>query len=283
MNLRQFVTLIPEFDRLEESSFVVNGNELAYHSSVLLKNNYCLGTGFGRCREMARVIGLSEAIERTLVLKLINGHQQRCYLLDEYPTSCGFAVGTTDTSARDRAVAEAVERWLRSKWIDDGFALTELSFAADGLSDLELWFARQFQKVRLFVNSTSVELNGRRAEVHSVVVVGLSSAGAFVGSKTSVDRKAPLLSALVEAWRHLRLALEPDDPKFPELAIIKFFALNRKLAEKQISSAVRQPFPEPKLRLLKEVKTGIEGVFCYRALCENYRGWHGPEVKRFVY
>lgn len=113
-------------------------------------------------------------------------------------------------------------------------------------------------------------------------MVGLTNNGAFVGSKSSVNQKASLLSALVEAWRHLQLSRQENE-NMPEAAIIKFFAENKDAAIKQIEQTQRAPWPIPKVRLVKEVKVPIEGVYCFRILCDSFRGWHGPDITRFVY
>lgn len=282
MNKQQVLSFIPDFKEIQESPLILEGKEVAYQASVVLKDNYPLGTGFSLDPAEAKLIALSEAIERKTVLQLISSSQKSEFLLDEYPTSCGFAVGTDRESSLQRAVAEAVERWLRSKWIDEGFAQSEFQLDVSNLNPIEKYFASFFSNVRFFAHSCSILFQGKTETVNSVTVVGLTEKGAFVGSKSKVGKKAPLLSALVEAWRHLKLSMQTQD-NMPELKIINFFAENKDLALMQIERAKKTPFPSPKVRLVKEVPVPIDGVCCYRVLCEDYLGWHGPNITRFVY
>lgn len=282
MNLEQFLNRIPDFKEIQESPITLEGRDVAFHASVILQNGYCQGTGFSQDVKVAKQIALSEALERQVVFDLAKSAQKGDYLLDEYPSTCGFAVGYDPESTKQRAVAEAVERWLRSKWIDDRYALLEFPLRKPELNSLEGWFAEHFNEIRCFVGSNQITVDGVVHTANSLIVVGLTRDGAFVGSKTVLDGKVPLLSALVELHRHLRLS-EEITQTYGELEVIKHFAKNKSLALEQITRASRRPLPEPQLRLLKEVPTGVEGAYCYRALCENFRGWHGNDVRRFVY
>jgi ribosomal protein S12 methylthiotransferase accessory factor YcaO len=282
MNRNQLVSFLPNLKEIQESSFVVAGEEIAFQSSVVLNDGYCIGSGFSQNKITARKIALFEAIERKAFFNIYKSELKSAYLADEFPTTCGFAVGTDAKSARDRALAEAVERWLRSKWIDEGYALVELPLQSLDLNSIEKHFIDHFEEVRLFVHSCEIEVDQTLETVDSVIVVGLTTAGAFVGSKSILNDKAPLLSALVEAWRHLRLS-ESVTQKDPEMAVIKYFAKNKDVALYQISVAKKSSLSNPELRILKEVDIPIEGVYCFRALCKDFRGWHGDEVTRFVY
>lgn len=261
---------------------ILEGREVAYHSSVIIRNNRPLGSGFALESLKARQIALSEAIERRLVEHNISSPEKDGLLLDEYPTSCGFAVGDDRESTKMRALAEAVERWLRSKWIDKGYVLLEYPLVLSELNTIERYFANPFEGMRLFVHTCDIDFEDKVQTVNSVVVVGLTDKGAFVGSKSCVNQKASLLSALVEAWRHLQLSSQEGD-NMPEVAIIKYFAENKDVALKQMDHARKAPWPVPKVRLMKEVSVPIEGMYCFRILCDDYRGWHGPDITRFVY
>lgn len=282
MKIEQFLKRIPDFKEIQESPLVLEGRDVAFQASVILENGYCQGTGFAQDAKLARQIALSEALERQIVFDLAQSSQKAEFLLDEYPSTCGFAVGYDAESTKHRAVAEAVERWVRSKWIDDRYSLLEFPLRGQEVNSLEGWFAKYFTEIRCFVSSNQIVVEGTPYTANSLIVVGLTGNGAFVGSKTVLDGKVPLVSALVELYRHLRLS-EEDNQTYRELEVIKHFANNKSLALEQIVRATRRPMPEPQLRFLKEVPTGVEGVYCYRALCENFRGWHGKDVRRFVY
>lgn len=280
MKIEELLSLIPEFKEFQESSLILEGKEAAYHNSLILKDNSCLGTGFSLDKAMARQIALSEAIERRVVSNLYKSPTAKSYLLDEYPSTCGFAIGLGKESTIERAKAEAVERWLRSKWIDDGYRLDQFKVSPESLSPVEAWFVEQFQDVLYFTHSCYLDDDVEQA-AHSVIVVGLTDCGAFVGSKTMMNKKVPLLPALVEAWRHLRISTSTLDTN--ESKVIHHYSQHKDSALAQIEKAVHENMPSPALRLLKRVEIPIEGFIGYRALCKDFIGWHGANLDRFVY
>lgn len=271
-----------DFKEIQESPLVLEGKEVAFHCSVISIDNLPLGSGFALSTHKARQIALNETIERRLVENSIASPVRFDLLLDEYPTSCGFAVGDCREATKERALAEAVERWLRSKWIDEGYTLGEAALMHSELSPLERHFVSFFKQLRLFFHTCYIDFEGKQETVNSVVVVGFTERGAFVGSKSMVRYKAPLLPALVEAWRHLQIALQDDD-RMPETAIVKYFAQNKEVALQQIDKARKKEWPMPTVRLSKEVFVPIEGLYCFRVLCHDHRGWHGQDITRFVY
>lgn len=280
MKIAELLSFIPNFLEFQESPLILDGKEVAYQNSVISTDNVALGTGFSLDRALARQIALSEAIERQLVANLYNSSESGRYLLDEYPSTCGFAVGLNAKSASDRAIAEAVERWLRSKWIDEHYALDEFKLQIEFLSAVEKWFISKFQQVRCFSHHCEMELD-TRISISSVIVVGLTDQGAFVGSKSMVNSKTPLLPALVEAWRHLEIS--KTDLNSNEARVIKHYAINKESALNQIKRATRIGMPSPDLRLREEVRVPIEDFFAFRALCKDFVGWHGVNLDRFVY
>lgn len=283
MIIQQLFSLIPDFAEIQESTIEVDKKEIAFQASVVLNNGYCLGSGFALDAYLARKIALFEAIERKIVLDNLFTSNSQNVLLDEFPTSCGFATGDEISSTKMRAIAEAAERWLRSKWIDDGYILHQVNIASHDLNQVERWLAAHFDEVLYFSHRTEIDVEQVAHPVSSIIVVGLSDEGAFVGSKSVLGPKVQLLPALVEAWRHLVLSAQPDDPKVPELGVIKHFSKNKTAALAQIAQANKTIWPKPTLRLLKQVDCKIDGVFCFRALCNDFQGWHGPNIKRFVY
>lgn len=282
MNRYELNAFLPDIKEVQESPFIIGGKELAFQSSVILNTGYCIGSGFSENARISRSIALSEAIERKAFFNIYKSDLKSDYLADVFPTTCGFAVGNDLQSAQNRAVAEAVERWLRSKWIDEKYYLYEVNILPSELNILEKYFTNFFEKVRVFIHTCEINVNGIVEVVNSVITVGLSAEGAFVGSKSVLNEKAPLLSALVESWRHLRLSTSSTQ-KDTEIKIIKYFARNKEAALTQISNANKNGLKNPELRLLKKVDIPIEGIYCFRALCHDFKGWHGDEIHRFVY
>lgn len=282
MNRSDVIAFLPDLKEIQESPLVIDDQEVAFQVSVISKEGLPLGSGFDQSRDIAHRKAISEAIERRLVENLITSDKQQEFLLDEYPTSCGFAIGSTLEETKERALAEAVERWLRSKWIDDGYKVLESPLELSELNQIETYFAEQFESVRLFVHSCSVNLWDREHNINSVITVGLTEYGAFVGSKSAVNQKASLAAALVESWRHKLLSKETRF-YMPEMEIIKYFSTHKQEALAQIAGAVNHFIPNPKIRIAREAPLPIEGAFAYRVLCEDFKGWHGPDIARFVY
>lgn len=281
MNNKELLYFLPDIKEIQESPFMIDGKEMAFQSSVILNSGYCIGSGFSQNATTARTIALSEAIERKVFFNIHKSELSSIYLTDEFPTTCGFAVGSDLSSTQDRAVAEAVERWLRSKWIDDGYYLPEININFSELNLIEKHFINHFENVKFFAHKCEINVNGKINIANSIIVVGLTGEGAFVGSKSVLNNKAPLISALVEAWRHLMLA--DSNQNDPETKIIKYFAKNKHDALFQIAKANKLALKNPELRLLKEFNIPIKGTYCFRALCKDFEGWHSNRINRFVY
>lgn len=137
MKIDSFCKFIPEFQEIQVSTINIEGTARAFQASLVSKNGDCLGTGFSPCMDQAKIIAISESIERRLVSNLARSGNANEYLLDLYPSTCGFAVGTTLRSAQERAIAESVERWLRSKWIDEHYYLPKINISKDSLNPIE--------------------------------------------------------------------------------------------------------------------------------------------------
>lgn len=280
--LTQFLAKIPKFKEIQESPVVIDGNVLGYCASAILTDGYCIGSGFSIDSQVAKQIALSEALERQIVFELTLAHNaEKKYLLDEYPSTCGFSVGLDKESTKQRAVAEAVERWLISKWIDDHYFLPEQKIDFHSLTSVDNFFANHFSEIKYFTHQCKVQVGAEDLIVSSIITIGLTEHGAFYGGKSAVNQSPSMTSALVESWRHLRLSEASSQPT--KLVVVKHYSKNKESALAQIDMATKTDWPQPKIRLLVEIPTGVDGYFCFRCLCENFKGWHGQDINRFIY
>lgn len=283
--LKQFLKKIPNFKEVQESPVVWNDQVLAHSASVVLLDGQCIGSGFSNEPTIAKQIAISEALERKIFFDLLQSSDMKeKFLLDEYPSTCGFSVGLDKSSSSERAVAEAVERWVVSKWIDNHFFISELSAPLIKFSPVDQFLTSHFEEIHYFSHQCIIEVKSKNHIVNTIISIGLTENGAFYGGKSTINSIPPITSALVECWRHLKLSeLSSQSKQSKNLKVVNHFAHNKLLALEQINKAIKTDWPQPKLRLLAEAPTEVEGFFCFRALCEDFKGWHGQDVNRFVY
>ncbi len=107
-------------DRIEITPLTMESkSDLFWHVSVVNQFGITCG-GLSNLREHAIRIGISEYIERFEFSRLLNTSISSQFLLDKFPSTCGFAAGFNSLKTKKRSIAEAVERWCWSKWVDEG-------------------------------------------------------------------------------------------------------------------------------------------------------------------
>lgn len=283
--LNEYVSLVPTFAGLEVSPIRLSGGDaLSFQTSVVDFQGRSLGTGLGKVKEFSILKALNESVERNIFSNVRQCQFRSAeFLIDEHPSSCGFAVAQKKNFARDIAVAEAVERWVRSKWIDENYFIEESELDNVRTCNLLKWSFEHFRKIRVFEKKLSIVLDCRARQANSIIVVAYAKNGAFVGSNTKLDLEADFDHALMEAWRHLRLATSEAKHFEEEKRPIVFFSENFEEADKQIMRANKKNWPSPKLRIVREVPLSTPNFHCVRAICDDYIGWHINDGTRFVY
>lgn len=271
---------------LENAPLVVDGRKIGWHSAFILNGGRAIGGGCGRTLDQSQRIAVSEVIERGVFHQICDEMPEE-FMLKDFPSSCGFAAGFDDERTKYRAVAEAVERWALSQWIDYGYLLKPVKSSDAGISELAGFFQRQFDEVLYFHKELRINCENRFMTLRFGVCVGLRDGGAFPGARVCSVDESPWEHCLIEAWRHTLIAKESIDRdssnrKYRERVI--YFGSNSKAALNAIQSAKRQDqWPEPRLMLLKKAPNAPIGSFVWRALCSNYIGWHLGGANRFVY
>lgn len=227
-------------------------------------------------------------IERNLYSQLVKQFPPPA-LLDQFPSSCGFAFGFDHEQTVERSQLEAVERWAWSKWIDLKFPLEELRPADIHLSGIAESLFSQFSSFRIFQSGPIwIEFEGRRSgPVRLFVCLGFSGAGVFAGSRVSRPDMFNWDHPATEAWRHMIVARGIQDLSLKSEDIImdriSYFAENKAHALGQISTGADTPWPIAKIISQWRFIEPMTGGVLIRHLCEDYIGWHIGGRTRFVY
>jgi hypothetical protein len=277
----------PTVGRLEEAPIITDdGQTIGWHSVFVADGGRALGGGCGRELEQARRVAVAEIIERGVFRELIREAPED-FLLDEFPTSCGFAAGFDDGRTKYRAVAEAVERWAFSQWIDFKYALDAATPSDEEFSALAAFFRGGFEEVRFFKKFFKVVCEDKILSLQLGICVGLKDGGAFPGARVCSLRESPWEHCLVEAWRHTLIAkedIEKDSTNIQYRKRVIHFGANGQQALDFVRSADKKSvWPEPRLALLKRAPSAPAGAYVWRALCSDYMGWHLGGPDRFVY
>jgi hypothetical protein len=280
----------PKFDHLEETPIESENSPapIGWHTNAMTTAGVCLGSGLAQTQDTARRIALAETIERAVFRNLRVSDESKSFLLDQYPTSCGFAAGFEFEKTRIRSICEAVERWARALWIDEGFALMKVPSSRIFLSPLGKNFHEPFEDCLYFSGSFSIQDPIKKKFLHLklAVVVGMTTNGVFPGSRVCSEKEDPWEHACLEAWRHHLIFQNNSLPDLPEnsfLRRISHFATRRELAVSQIEKAQRYDWPQPRIKLSKSHEEASGKVFIWRSLCDGYQGWQNGSLDRFVY
>jgi hypothetical protein len=283
-------TIEPRFDHLEESPVAGASvsQPIGWHFNAMGLNSLCLGSGLAPDRDTARRIALAETLERAVFRKLRDSNQAHEFWLDKNPTTCGFAAGFEFEKARIRSICEAVERWARALWIDNGFALMEVPSPRVFLSPLGKHLIEPFQDCLYLMGEFSVQDPIKRSMINLklAVVVGMTKDGVFPGSRVCSDQEDPWEHACLEAWRHHLVFKNNSLPDLPEnsfLHRISYFGTKRELAVSQIERASRYDWPKPNIDLHRSHEELGGKLFVWRSLCDGYLGWESGGIDRFVY
>jgi len=271
---------IEEFNLLEEA-----GQE--FWHTLFKKDNIPVSGGFGRNKDYARKVAYSEFLERMKFREICASglDSQKKWGIEIIPTACGFAVGFDKSNTVDRSVAEAVERWVMSKWIDDHYAIDEVVPEFSGKSDVRIceWFIEQFDEVRFFKHEVVVQLGGVFRKIVVAQTMGFRDGGIYPGSSGQSNDSNIWTHALLESFRHLLVVRNGNDfSAFPNDRI-KFFSENSKLAITEIEKAKNKDWPIPKIVFHNYEYFQEHKFFLARTIIDGWQSWHLGGIRRFLY
>lgn len=314
------------FDRIEEAS-VNNEDGLAvgYHHSVLGKDNLPLSSGCHYDKNTAKRIAICEFAERAFVQNIFNSKISNPklfeqFLLNDYPTTSGFAAGFENEATKFRSICEAIERWIWSKWIDEKYRIPKEDKSMIAFSPLAQKFLEAFDEVLLFrvpiiekivtlqrdlLNNSFDDALNQKIHVSPLcftVCLGIKDEGVFPGSRVSSIYDDIWTHPVIEAWRHLQIFnfnskncntafysdayLNKTQKKSDKVIIdrINYFGCNKNLALQTINEATKKFNLIPALKVLTQLEQNItQPFYLWRAICHDYIPWHLGGVDRFVY
>lgn len=277
----------PSFARIEEAYIDFEGERIGWHSTCFGNESVALGSGYSSVRDEARRIAIAETLERAFFKRIVFSPESSEFLIPEYPTSCGFAAGFHWGSTQFRSLCEAVERWALEQWIDEDCPFDEIRKGDLRLSVLAEFFAASFCDLLFYRKELSVDYDGKLVPLVCGVVVGLTESGAYIGARVSSSEDDIWTHPLIEAWRHKKIFEKVQDTPPDALSEVRrkiqFFGRNRDVALAQVANTKHGTWAIPKVRLKKEYKTGIPGIFVWRHLIDGFKGWQLGPLERFLY
>ncbi|MBF0365301.1 MAG: hypothetical protein HQK50_06995 [Oligoflexia bacterium] len=276
-----------KFQKIIVSPIKEKDQDIGY-SSIVICNDSAIGGGVSSSEDESVKIAIAEFIERSLFKMISNSDQRQDFLLDEHPTTSGFAAGFDHSKTFLRALCEATERWLWSKWIDEGFFVPSISIPLQNMTPLERFFLSHFDSTQFRKMSITIDhpITGK-ATAYFAVCLGIKGNGIFPGSRVSFVEDNLWVHPLVEAYRHLDIFNKRDkdralaDFDFIDQRII-YFGENKEHALNTISTCKRTDWPKITYKLTKEYPTNKQ-YYLWRVLADNYKGWHQGCYDRFVY
>lgn len=242
--------------------------------------------GTAQNEHLALQIAVAESFERTIFSILFSKELYvKNYLLDEIPSTSGFAVGFTKESTAFRSICEAVERWSWSQWIDYGFKTPLLK--KSNFSKLATHLTTLFDGYELYQKTVHLDSELICEPLIFSVFLGFKNNGIFAGSRVTTIKDDPWDHAAIEAYRNLKNSELIDSTLLDAENIISqrvlYFSKNKNTAIEQINRALITEWKHAKILLHKEVPTDISGVYMYRTICKDFKYWHLGGVDRFVY
>ncbi len=260
--------------------------------SLKLGSGEIIASGCGELKETALRICIAEAFERGLVMKInLDSKMKEAFHIDRNPTTCGFAAGFESEKTKYRAVAEGLERWAWSQWIDKKCALELSSLDKNKLNNLSKIFLSGFIDFNCYKKVFDLTIDGTNQNFELFIFLGFTKDGIFPGSRVTIngDPEENWNHSILEAHRCLKnfklnsnIDLYQDDI-IAHRAI--YFGRNKDLALKQIhaSQQTNNLWPRPSIALLKEYTKYKINIYLWRCLMNDYQGWHIGDEKRFVY
>lgn len=275
----------PDFSRAEDAEIVNEGRLIGWHCNLFCAADHPIGSGCSKSKDTSRRVAVAEALERGVFRELFS-RSPKPLLLDEFPTTSGFAAGFEEHATKLRAVAEAVERWAWSQWIDEGHFIQGVTLTQTEVGEIGSYFMKEFDSMKFFHKIFEIDFEGAPLKLQFGVSLGIKANGIFAGSRVCSIEESPWEHGIVEAWRHILISNRKPVGNTSDiyLARVRHFSENASAALERIdSSKVDSLWPQPRLRMLQRAPGLPDGLHVWRALCHDFTGWHLGDKTRFVY
>lgn len=252
---------------------------VGWEATLYDQEQKAMASGTASELETAKRITIAEYLERQFFYQMCQDELIcRDFLLTEYPSTCGFAAGFDDEKTKMRSLAEALERWAWSMWIDHrcyispkikDIQMTELAEELHSRFDEVLFFKTQFSVFNL--------------KFDFGVSLAIKNKAVFAGSRTGFAGEDLWEHSLIEAHRNYCNFIYGHQNNNIICKRITYFANHPEEALKAIPQENSKKFPDPELLLFKEFETNLPGLFLYRGIIKNTIPWTQGPVNRFVY
>ncbi len=203
-NLFEFLKrLDPTVDKIFEYPIFDSKNEVFAWSSIVRDNaGYPYSGGSDFQQEIARSKALYEGIERAAVKRMYSEKHNKLFLLDQFPSTNGFACGPSEDFTIKKAIFEGFERYLWDLWIDKKISLKLIDSIPDSkyISILE----KSFEQIEFYCCEFQAPFLQHAGGFHFLVCIGTINKGIFWGSHVNSDLTVTAFEhALIEAQRNL--------------------------------------------------------------------------------
>jgi len=166
---------------MEKAHIQWNDRVVGWYTVVMGNEGEPLGGGTAESLELSQRIAVAESIEKLEVLHGLSVEERQSFKCERFPTRCGMAAGFEPQATIHRAIAEGVERWVWSKWIDDGLEISEIKLPK--LNDLSNYCFSIFDEVRFFKLEIHHKINNFPGKINFYATIGFKDGGAFPGSR----------------------------------------------------------------------------------------------------
>lgn len=273
---------------LEEAKIFPESQVPFWHTVVLDAQRNAVSAGFGANVSYSRKVAIAEFLERKtyLEIKKADSTTQNKWGLHLMPTACGCAVGFVSHNAVMRSLTEATERWVISKWIDDGCHIEEqaLDSVEGELDEVSKFLATQFERVSFYRKKVDVVFAGVPVQIEVAQTMGFLDGGIYPGSSAQKTGGSLWQHAMIESFRHLLFV--KNNPKrehrFPDNKI-HFFSRNASIALEQIRLAKNQEWPKPEVIFHRMEPFMNSQFFLARTILGGWRPWNEGPIERFLF
>ena len=248
--------------------------------------NQAIAGGTSSNKDIAVRIAVAECYERSLFNQInINTAQHSELLLNESPSTSGFAAGFEKESTAFRSLCEGIERWAWSKWIDEGFYIEKK--VINNLNELSIHMISEFSKCNYYQTPIKISHPFSNTDLVFSVFLGFKKNGVFAGSRVTNKLDNPWEHAIIESYRNLKNFELSNRNQIDNNNLIGqrayYFGSHSSEALLQIMNAKKIEWPAAKLRIHKEIQTNIDSIYLFRSICFDFKYWHLGDEKRFVY